>query len=350
MLKPKTEKMKKPAFIMCNDIHLETGNEEAIVESFIHLINHAQSINVKDIVLAGDLFESRSFQRQKLLTTFDNILERFRITGLTMHLFAGNHDKTLYTSFDSFLDVYRYHPAVKFNRKLERRVIGGVTVDLLPFFDDSMLVPMLEEAEGCDMLISHFEMQGSSNLGRDSKKTNITEDLLSKWKKVYLGHYHNFQEITPNIAHLPSFRQKNFGEDANKGFSVIYTDLSFEIIRGKFKEFTKLVVNVNDTNLTEIKELAVKYKDNENTIRIEFEGDETKLKALDKSIFSGTGIDVKIKHIQKYDFKDINLVVPKIVSKYGKEQVKTTFKAFCEEKGFKHSEGLELLEEFLKEK
>ena len=76
-----------------------------------------------------------------------------------LYLFPGNHDKTVYASFDSFLDIYRHHPSVEFNRELKNIIIEGVSIDLLPFFSDDMLIPMIKEAEGADVLISHFRHQ-----------------------------------------------------------------------------------------------------------------------------------------------------------------------------------------------
>ena len=84
--------------------------------------------------------------------------------------------------------------------------IDKVTITLLPFFSDEMLIPMLEEDKGADVLISHFEMAGSTHLGKVSKKTSINKKLLSKWKKVYLGHYHNYHEITKDIGKLQQLK------------------------------------------------------------------------------------------------------------------------------------------------
>lgn len=342
--------MKKPISIIFNDAHLKTGNEQDVVNSVIHLLEYAVANGIKNIIFAGDLFDSRSFQRQSVLQAFDEILDRIHKAGCTLYLFPGNHDKTLYKSYDSFLDVYRFHPCVRFNRELKVVEIDGISITLLPFFDDEMLIPMLEEAEGTDVLISHFEMAGSSHLGKVSKKTTINKKLLRKWQKVYLGHYHNHHEITKDIVHLPSLRQNDFGEDANKGFSILYDDLSYSIIKGRFKEFKKHVININEHNTESLKELIENHKDDENSIRFEFVGDESKLKAIDKSIFKDSGIDIKIKYEQKFDFDAENLEMPKVTEVYGKEQVRETFKSFCEDKGYDHEKGIVLLDEFLKTK
>jgi DNA repair protein SbcD/Mre11 len=342
--------MKKPISIIFNDAHLKTGNEQEVIRSVKHMLKYAKTEGINNLIFAGDLFDSRSFQRQSVLQAFDEILELIHNAGCTLYIFAGNHDKTIYKSYDSFLDVYRHHPSVVFNREISVISLEDVTITLLPFFSDDMLIPMLEDAKGTDVLISHFEMAGSTHLGKTSVKSTINKELLSKFKKTYLGHYHNHHEISKDIVHLPSLRQSNFGEDDNKGFSVLFSDLSYEIVQGDFKKFKKIVIDIDSKETSELKELIKMYGDSSDTIRFEFIGKESSLKAIDKTMFTDRGIDVKIKYSVKYDFLDDNLTMPTIVEHYGEGQVKEAFKIFCEEKGYEHQEGAVLLNEFLKNK
>ena len=331
--------------IIFNDSHLKDGNEEEVYESVVHMVNYAVKNKIKNFIFAGDLFDSRSFQRQKQLTTLNKILDLFQKNNLILYLFPGNHDKTLYSSADSFLDAYKHHPCVRFNKHIKRIEIDGVTIDLLPFFSDDKLVPMLDKAEGADVLISHFEMKGSSHLGKISKKQNITKKLLSKWKKVYLGHYHNHHEISKDIVHLPSFRQENFGEDNVKGFALLKKDLSYELIKGQFKEYIKVSVDASTLSTKKIKQLADKYKNSNESIRIEFKGTESQCKSIDKTLFEGTGIDVKLKYDEIYD--TIDVVPSKIIQKYDKNDILNSFKDFCKEKKYDLKRGNSLLQEFL---
>ena len=340
--------MKEPIAIIFNDAHLKTGNEQEVIDSVAHLLEYAELNKINELIFAGDLFDSRSFQRQSVLQAFDLILEMIAEADCTLYLFPGNHDKTIYESYDSFLDVYRFHPCVKFNRELETIQIQGVSITLLPFFSDDMLIPMLADAKGTDVLISHFEMAGSSHLGKVSTKTSINAKLLSKWKKVYLGHYHNHHEITKDIVHLPSLRQSDFGEDNNKGFSILHKDLSYEIIRGRFKTFTKIVINVDETNTSELDELIKMHKNSQDTIRFELIGSDSKLKAIDGSLFRDTGIDVKKKFEKKYDYEAMDLELPTVIEKYDAQLVTETFEEFCKEKGYDYEEGIILFNEFLK--
>lgn len=336
---------KKPLFAIFNDIHLGVGNEEAVIVSIKHMISKLLELEISTVVFAGDFFHSRSNQTESVLLAAHEVFRLLDEVGIHMIFFPGNHDKTSYFSYRSFLDSFVFHPNTLFTDKLLRINIEGVSITLLPFFDDSMLVPMLEEAEGSDILISHFEMAGSSHLGKVSEKTSITKRTLKKWDKVYLGHYHNTHEISKNIVHLPSLRQSSFGEDNNKGFSIIFEDLSYEIIPGVFKEFTKFVIDIDTHSQEEITELINLHSNSDDTIRFEFIGEESKLKALDKEQFIGTGIDVKIKYQKKYKVEDTEK--PILIKKFDKDQIFKSFEKFCEEKDYSHEEGLVLLNEFL---
>lgn len=341
-------KNKKPIFVIWNDIHLGTGNEDAVLVSTNHIISYMLENQLDTLVFAGDFFHSRTNQTENVLNTANKILEYIHSVGIRHILIPGNHDRTSYFSYTSFLDVFSYHPGVELYTKTTNIDIKGVKVTLLPFFDDSMLVPMIEESEGGDILISHFEMAGSSHLGKVSEKTSITKTSLKKWKKTYLGHYHNTHEISRNIVHLPSLRQSSFGEDSLKGFSVIYDDLSYEIIPGVFKKFNKLTLDINELSNEDIKELIKVHKDSPDTVRFEFEGTESRLKALDKEQFIGTGIDVKLKFEKIYSVQEVEL--PILIKKFDKEQIFINFQQFCEEKEYSHGEGLVLLNEYFTNK
>ena len=337
--------MKDILAIIFNDVHLRTGNEDEVYESTKYMVDYAVKNNIKNLIFAGDLFDSRTMQRLKVLQTFDKMLDLFHVNGLTLYEFPGNHDKTLYNSFESFLDTYKHHPCVRLNRELKNIVIDGVSIDLLPFFSTELLVPMIEKAKGGDILISHFGMDGSNHLGHIQKDTSINKKMFAKWDKVYLGHYHNHNEITKDIVHLPSFRQENFGEDNNKGFTLLKKDGSYELIKGKYKEYLKISVNLDKSSSKDISKLIEDNKNSEKVVRIEFNGTEAQCKAINKAQFKGTDIDVKLKYSEIYENE---IAEPsKIIEKYSKDQILGSFKDFCNDKDYDYKEGEQMIKEFL---
>ena len=341
--------MRKPIAVVFNDVHLKIGNEDAVWIAFKFMIDYMVKHGLKVLIFAGDMFDDRSAQRSKQLETFDKMLDLCLAHKIIMYAIPGNHDKTIYEDEYNFMHPFRHHPAIKYFSKPTVQLIHGRTFTFVPFYDDSVLVPMLEDQVGGDVLISHFEMKGSEHLGHVSEKKSITKKTLSKWEKTYLGHFHNEQNISEHITHLPSFRQTNFGEDVNKGFALIHDDLSYELIRGKFIEYVKIDIHIDSSTEGELADLRAEYGNSDKVVRFEFVGTDTALKAIDKKAFENLGIQVKIKYTKVFDL-DTPSEAPEMIEKYGEEEITESFENFCKEKGYDLNEGTELLVKFFKEK
>lgn len=336
----------KKLFIIFNDLHLKQGNEDAIIRGVKGMIKYALENNIKNLVLAGDLFDSRRYQRLSVLKAFDEILFLIKDADLKLYMFPGNHDKTLYESNHSFLDIFSRNGNLEMFDDIGTIEIEGKSITMLPYFDEKALVEKIESAKPTDLLISHFAMVGSVNLGYTNDTSNITKKLLKKFKKTYLGHYHNHNEISKDIVHLPSFLQNNYGEDENKGFAVINENLSYTLIKGDFKCFKKLSIDINSINQKEIISLIDSHKNNEHHIRFEFTGDADKLKSLDLSIFKDTEISI----VKKFDNGNANLLETVVEKVYDKTSTLKEFENFCDEKGYDLKIGKKRLLNFLKDK
>lgn len=89
------------------------------------------------------------------------------------------------------------------------------------------------EIEGIDVLFGHFAVTGSRNNDRSVVENNIKPSSFKDFKKVYLGHYHDYQQVGSNIFHLGSLQQNNFGEDESKGFWMLYDDCTIELLKSR---------------------------------------------------------------------------------------------------------------------
>lgn len=338
----------KNKFAISNDWHLATKTESQIIQSTKHIISEMVRLELNEMVIAGDVFDSRSMQRQSTLLTLDKVFDMFHKAGITIHLFPGNHDKSVYESKDSFLRVYKHHPAVTYYENPTLINIAGISIFIVPFFVEETLVKILKEGQRADLLISHFDLNGSSHLGRVKSGSKISASMLKKWKKTYLGHYHNRHEVTENVIHLQSLFQRDFGETSDKGFTVIKEDLSYEVIRGHFKEFNKIVVDLDKTTTNELKTLIKLHQNSQDVVRFELIGTDEKLKAINKKQFSDVGIDCKVKYKEVYDIENVEL--PKLPEKYSVDNIEEDFEVFCEEKELDVKKGKKHLNKFLKRK
>lgn len=335
--------MKNPKFIIFNDVHIKQGNEEDCRRSLNHLLKYCVNNNILDLVFAGDMFDNRTSQRLSVLKVFNEFLVKCTKLSINVYAIPGNHDKTRYDSKDNFLDVFGEYENFTLFTDITKTDINGINVTFLPYFTDGMLVERVKESVGGGILIGHFAMNGSSNLGHIVEGSLLSATDFKKWDKVFLGHYHNYHKINSNIFHLPSIRQNNFGEDNNKGFTLIYDDLSHEIIRGDFTEYVNIEIDAGVLKQKDLQEKVNSFVGSKKNIKFTIKGDEAKVKSIDKSIFKGTKIILSL----KYNDDSLNDKPVGAIKKHSKNSIIQNFTVYCEEKELNTEEGIELINNFL---
>ena len=142
---------------------------------------------------------------------------------------------------------------------------------------------------------------------------------------------------------LPSTRQNNFGEDEEKGFTVLYSDTSFEFVKAQFVPYKEIKVDVLKTSKEEILKLAKTNTDGVN-VRITLVGDQQAVKAVNKKVFTEHGISVKAKYT---DVEVTEAEEAEVVQELSGTDIAEKFKAFCDEKGYEYDEGYKLLKEVM---
>lgn len=339
---------KEPIAILSTDKHLQESNALELLDLAEQEINLAKSLGVTTVIWLGDIFDSRLSQRQELLTCLTEMIGLYHQEGISIYCIPGNHDKTDYESDESFLTQYRYHPGFTLFEVPTQIDLFGVGCYFLPFYSQDVWLEKFEELPvpktKKSILFSHTAVQGSIN--NDGKVVNnrISLNLFKKFGKVLLGHYHDAQQPGANVFHLPSTRQNNFGEDEEKGFTVLFDDTSFEFIKASFVPYKEIKVDVLKTSKDELLKLAKTSTDGVN-VRITLVGDQQAVKAVNKKVFTEKGISVKTKYT---DVEVTESQEAEVVQELSGTDVKEKFKAFCEEKGYDYPEGYKLLKQIMK--
>jgi exonuclease SbcD len=343
--------MKEPLTIFSNDWHIKESNKEQIIDLVKQKCELASSLNIDKVFCLGDIFESRIAQRLDVLNTFNQILDIFESYKIKLISIPGNHDKTVYSSKESFLDSFRRHPYFDLIDEYKFiQINDSIVLHLIPFFEDNVFLNIFNNikifSDYKNILLSHLAVEGSrNNDGSIVKNERIAPSLFSSFYKVFLGHYHNTQKIGENIFHLPSIQQNNYGEDNNKGFTILYNDGSHEIVKSKFKEYIKIVIDVDETSNKELADLRKKYSKDDNNIRFELKGSENILKSIKKDDFVSLGIDVKIKtkeieaNLENYSDE---------VVEHNSSTIKEAFDIFCEKEKLNKDLGIKYLNKKLK--
>lgn len=339
---------KEPIAIISTDKHLQESNAVELLDIAEQEIALAQRMGVSVVIWLGDIFDSRLSQRQELLTCLTEMIELYSASGITIYCIPGNHDKTDYESDESFLTQYRYHPGFNLFEVPTTIEIQGVECHFVPFYSQDIWLEKFGELptphSKKSILFSHTAVQGSIN--NDGKVVNnrIPLNLFKKYGKVMLGHYHDAQQPGANVFHLPSTRQNNFGEDEEKGFTILYDDTSFDFEKVSFVPYKEIKVDVLKTSKDELLKLAKTNTDGVN-VRITLVGDQQAVKAVNKKVFTEHGISVKAKYT---DVEVTESEEAEAVQELSGTDIDEKFKAFCEEKGYDHAEGYELLKQIMK--
>lgn len=344
--------------VISNDWHLKENNLEEITTLVRQKCELAISLNAGHLFVLGDIFDSRIAQKQIVLSAFSNILDIVSSYELKMVIIPGNHDKTDYSSKESFLLPFKDHPAL-----LLISLTGGIPfknhniyVHFVPFFNEEIWLGVygdllnyasdeFDEDSVKQILCTHIAVTGSKNNDGSMVTSKLSTKIFKDFFKVFSGHYHDQQKIGENFYHLPSIRQNNFGEDLDKGFTILYSDGSHELRKSNFKKFIKVTVDI-DTDKEKLLSLTNKYKGSDDNVRFEIIGSENALKALRKEDITscGIGIVTKIKEIQD----DILFVENEEIKEYNASTIKDAFAEFCEKENLSNEEGLKFLIQVLK--
>lgn len=339
---------KQAIAIISTDKHLNENNALELLDLADQEINLAHELGVNTVIWLGDIFDSRISQRQELLTCLDQMLDMYADADLSLICIPGNHDKTDYEADESFLTPYRHHPNFDLIETPQARVIEGIDFDFVPFYSQDVwlkkFVTLTPPAGKKSVLCSHTAVQGSINNDGREVSSKIKLKLLTKYGKVFLGHYHNAQQPGVTVFHLPSTRQNNFGEDDEKGFTVLYSDLSTTLVKGQFKPYKTIALEASTVTPKQLKELS-ETDTEECNVRVVLTGTREDVKSINKKMLEQKGIVIKTKYD---DIEVVETEEAEVLQELSGSDLKEKFKTFCEEKGYEYEEGFKLLKEVMK--
>lgn len=214
----------KPIGLWITDLHLHLNNVELFERTIDRVVKLGKENGIRYIFNGGDTFTSRKGQPQEVLKVLYKSLEKIRKAKMVMYTIVGNHDKTDYKSKDSFLIPFQDHKAMKLVEAYESvEVSEGLYVHMVSFFEDEMYLEQLglcktEIMEGCiNICMTHIGIDGAKMNSGISLSSSVNAGHYNEFNAVYVGHYHNKQQLNDRISYTGSTYPHNFGEDNDKG-------------------------------------------------------------------------------------------------------------------------------------
>ena len=237
--------MKEAIALFINDIHVNKDNIAEFNQNWKEMLSVCKRENIADIVIGGDVFTSRASQTLATLLAVKAALTEAVRQGIYITIGEGNHDKTDQEAIEGYnhlwvglkgIDVVDTHKTLywegcdfclllmsyfpengSFLEKLDIAVAD--TTSQYPQFKKNDIILYIHE--GVHGALGDFEIDGE-----------LPQEPLLGFKAVVCGHYHNRVKIKKtNIEYIGSSRQANFGEDEEKGYTILYADGSYEIGR-----------------------------------------------------------------------------------------------------------------------
>ena len=308
--------------ILFTDLHLNDINKDICLSFIDRLLKYAEEKQVPQIIFMGDIIDVRrgpsSVSLLAIQKIFQKISEKFQYD---FNYFPGNHDKFIEDSEDSYLELFT-HYCPHLCRDIEYiQTEGKYDYIFFPYFEGEHFEKAIGRLNCTQfnkpvILFAHYMYE------------QIPQEIKKKFKKIFLGHNHDRSDF-PNGMYIGSCFPQNFSEDNNKGFTILYDDLTTELIPFTSQEYITQKIDINAFEEEQIKKYIQKFK-NENPdklLKVEFVGynkDISNLKNFCKklNIYYTSNIDNNVIN-QKEEVLNI--------SQFSSNQIKEQFEIFCQE-------------------
>jgi len=156
--------------------------------------------------------------------------------------------------------------------------------------------------------------------------------IFEEFDKVFVGHYHNRTIIDKTrIEYIGSSRQHNFGEDEEKGYTVIYTDGSHEFIKNKVNTRYRVIdVSAERAGLHLMDELREIDADGRYKVKVRVHAPQVAMKSVDKAALLDAGA-TKVELIAD-DEEMLEVAASSLFEKFDSHRIRETYEEFCREK------------------
>lgn len=331
----------KAEFLLMNDMHASASNLPEFDKNWREAFDVCRDNGVACIVIGGDVFTAQASQSLPVLMAVSDMFSAGHDAGIAFVVAAGNHDKSAREEKASYSHVFRKYPGVKVVD--EYAVLEGTSYRLavMSYFPESgSFKERLDRLKGAlgrlDDVILYIHEGVKGALGGLELDTECDVEWFDGFRKVLCGHYHNRIALDGGrIEYIGSSRQNNFGEDEEKGYTVLFEDGS--------QEFVKNQVNMRYRTIEAVYGDELSIDDNPMyKTRLQLKCTDAESKAVDKDKLAAMGfskIEIKTDKIKTAKAGDTSLD-----QRYDKAGIMQEYKNFCGAKGIEPRLGLEYLD------
>lgn len=334
---------KNPIVLLVNDIHISKDNIPEFQKNWDEAIDICQKRGIQEIIIGGDLWQSRSAQPLDVLMAVRQAIIKASNQGLYITIAEGNHCKVDQESILGYSHIFSEYPKVSV---VDDYIIIGIgdKVDLFVmsyFPEDGSFTKRLQQLLAVDfkedrknILYIHEGINGG--LATPSEK-ELPASIFKPFDAVLVGHYHNRKKIpNTNIEYIGSSRQHNFGEDEEKGYTILFEDGSYEFVKNQVNTRYKVVPldaqSIQNQDIADIvKDSGVPYK-----LKACVNCSSAESKTIDKQKLIALGF-TKVEIVAEAT-ETSEIANHALEHKFDKNGIKEEYTTFCADKGISNVE------------
>lgn len=329
-----------PCLLLLNDIHISKDNIPAFKANWQEAIDICRKMDVKEIAIGGDLFFSRAAQTLDVLLAVHDALLTAAEHGIHVTIAEGNHDKINQENERGYCHVFDQHSNVLVCDEYVSLPLGDdcrFVLHMMGYFpEDGSFCTRLDrlkekalDPKRLNFLYIHEGINGALAQPNDKE---LPAKIFEDFDKVFVGHYHNRTIIDKTrIEYIGSSRQHNFGEDEEKGYTVIYTDGSHEFIKNKVNTRYRVIdVSAERAGLHLMDELREIDADGRYKVKVRVHAPQAAMKSVDKAALLDAGA-TKVELIAD-DEEMLEVAASSLFEKFDSHRIRETYEEFCREK------------------
>ncbi|MBO5900791.1 MAG: metallophosphoesterase [Alistipes sp.] len=329
-----------PCLLLLNDIHISKDNIPAFKANWQEAIDICRKMDVKEIAIGGDLFFSRAAQTLDVLLAVHDALLTAAEHGIHVTIAEGNHDKVNQENERGYCHVFDQHSNVLVCDEYVSLPLGDdcrFVLHMMGYFPEdgsfcTRLDRLKEEALDPKRLNFLYIHEGINGALAQPNDKELPAKIFEEFDKVFVGHYHNRTIIDKTrIEYIGSSRQHNFGEDEEKGYTVIYTDGSHEFIKNQANTRYRVIdVAAERAGLHLMDELREIDADGRYKVKVRIHAPQAAMKSVDKAALLDAGA-TKVELIAD-DEEMLEVAASSLFEKFDGHRIRETYEEFCREK------------------
>lgn len=344
-------KNKTPIALLLNDIHVSKDNIPEFQKNWDEALAICDHYRISDIVIGGDLWQSRSAQTLSTLMAVRQAIIKATKAGITLTIAEGNHCKVDQESILGYSHLFSEYPNVYVVDDYTVIDIGkNVSLYIMSYFPENgsfteRLKDIVEndfDSEQYNILYIHEGINGALSTPNEKE---LPTSIFKDFDKVLVGYYHDRCVITnTNIEYIGSSRQHNFGEDEEKGYTILFSDGSYEFVKNQVNTRYKVMeLNGSQPSSVIVDKLQKAKADELYKIKVRITCDSTSVGTIDKRKLLEAGA-TKVEIVAE-ESSVTSTASHALDKKFDKSGIKQEYTTFCADKGISNIEmGLAYLD------